>query len=102
MVSADSGEFEGFEWDQWKSDATLAARGFDFDAAGEVFEGPYLEREDRRRESGERRWVATGETRAGVITVVWTPRGRVRRIITAWRASRRERREYRDYRQAHE
>lgn len=101
-VSREPGYFDGFEWDQAKSEASLAQRGLDFETASQVFEGAYLEREDRRRDYGETRWVVTGAAAGAVVTVVWTARGRSRRIISAWPASNRERRQYRDYHQAHE
>lgn len=63
-----------------------------------MFDGDYFEREDMRRDYGERRYVVTGEVDGVVVTVVWTPRGRRRRIISAWPASNRERREYREHR----
>lgn len=99
-MSGDGGEFEGFEWDQAKNDSTVAERGFGFDAAAQVFDSDYLEREDLRRDYGERRFLVTGEVQGLVLSVVWTPRGRRRRIVSAWRASNRERREYREYREA--
>jgi uncharacterized protein len=100
MVNAHEDEFDGFEWDAEKSDATLAERGLDFAAAARVFDGDYLEREDTRRDYGERRFVVTGEVQGVVVTIVWTPRSRWRRIISAWPASNRERREYREHRAA--
>ncbi|HVA36569.1 MAG TPA: hypothetical protein VNJ51_03030 [Candidatus Dormibacteraeota bacterium] len=36
------------------------------------------------------------------ITVVWTPRGRNRRLITAWPATNREKREFNEYHEANE
>lgn len=92
--------FEGFEWDAQNSDVTFVQRGLGFDAAAQVFRGDYVEREDLRHPYGERRFIVTGETQAVVLSVVWTPRGNRRRIVSAWRASSRERREYRDYREA--
>ncbi|MBV9119719.1 MAG: BrnT family toxin [Chloroflexi bacterium] len=74
-------------------------RGFTFDTAAAIFSGVVLNREDRRRDYGEQRFISTGEFGGRLITVVWTPRGDRRRIISAWRASNRERREYRDYRE---
>jgi uncharacterized DUF497 family protein len=54
-----------------------------------------IEREDTREDYGEPRFVATGIVAdVGIITVVWTPRGRRRHIITAWRASKSEKEEY--------
>lgn len=95
LMSSDE-EYEGFEWDSAKGDETFSQRGIDFEAAAHVFDGEYVEREDLRQDYGERRYVVTGVVEGAVITVVWTPRGQRRRIISAWPASDRERREYRD------
>jgi hypothetical protein len=99
-MDGDHEEFERFEWDAAKSDATFAERGIAFAAAARVFEGDYIEREDTRYAYGERRFVVTGEVDGVVVSVVWTPRGRGRRIISAWPASNRERGEYREQRSA--
>ena len=77
----------------------MADRGFDFEFAARLFGGAYIEREDLRHEYGERRFVATGDVEGRIVTVVWTPRGRRRRIVSAWPASNRERREYLEQRQ---
>ncbi|MGP6157318.1 MAG: BrnT family toxin [Vulcanimicrobiaceae bacterium] len=95
-------DFDGFEWDEEKSAATAARRGVDFVAAAKVFEGFFTEREDTRQDYGEQRFVVTGEVDGAIITVVWTPRGRNRRIITTWPASDQERRAYLGYRAIHE
>ena len=99
-MNREPAEFQGFEWDADKSEATLAERGFGFEVAVRAFAGVHIEREDLRRDYGERRFVVTGEFQGIILTVVWTPRGKRQRIISAWRASNRERREYRDYREA--
>ena len=83
-----------FEWDQTKSDKNLAERGFDFAYASRIFDGDVLEWEDTRRDYSERRVVAIGEVDKEVYVVVYTPRGEVRRIISARPASRRERNAY--------
>lgn len=49
-----------FSWDPEKSSDNYRDRGFDFAVAALIFDGPTLEREDLRREYGERRIVATG------------------------------------------
>lgn len=49
-----------FAWDPAKSEANYRIRGFDFEFATLVFEGPILVVEDGRREYGERRFVAIG------------------------------------------
>jgi hypothetical protein len=82
----------GFEWDEEKSDQCRSARGFDFFFARKVFQSDaYAEWEDRRRDYGEPRFISIGEIAGEIWAVVWTPRGDVRRIISARRASRQER-----------
>jgi uncharacterized DUF497 family protein len=85
-----------FSWDARKSTANLDARGFDFAFASLVFDGPTLEKEDRRREYGERRIVVIGLAQGIALTVVYTDRPRPgqdveRRIISARRSNRHER-----------
>jgi uncharacterized protein len=92
-------DLEVFEWDQPKSERNAELRGFDFEFASRVFGGPFVERQDLRACYGEERFLTTGEVDGIVITVVWTPRARARRIVSAWPASRQERRIYREYRE---
>lgn len=99
-MAGDVEDCAGFEWDASKSEATFAERGLDFEAAARVFQGDYIEREDGRRDYGEPRYVVTGEVEGVMVTVVWTTRGRRRRIVSAWPASNRERREYHAHREA--
>jgi uncharacterized DUF497 family protein len=85
-----------FEWDDPKSNANLTDRGFDFEFASLIFNGPTLEKEDRRKDYGERRVVATGIADGIHLTVVYTDRQGsdeeiLRRIISAHRSNRRER-----------
>ena len=82
------------EWDEQKRHTNIAKHGVDFVAAARVFDGPILEVEDRRRDYGEMRFLALGEVAGQVIHVVYTWRGRRRRIISARRASRDERQRY--------
>jgi uncharacterized protein len=84
-----------FEWDQAKSDKTLAERGFDFEYACRIFGGDVIEWNDLRRAYGERRVVAIGDIEGDIYAVVYTLRDNVRRIISARLASRRERDAYR-------
>jgi uncharacterized DUF497 family protein len=90
-------ESEAFEWDHAKSQRNAAVRGFDFEFASRVFNGSFVEREDRRHRYGEHRFVTIGKVEGIIVTVVWTPRARARRIISAWPASRQERRMYHGY-----
>ncbi|MDQ3516688.1 MAG: BrnT family toxin [Gemmatimonadota bacterium] len=84
-----------FSWDPDKSSANYRDRGFDFAVAAMIFDGPTLEREDSRRDYGERRIVATGLVDDLALTLCYTdrldPDGEVyRRPISARRSNRRE------------
>ncbi len=81
-----------FEWDEAKSDWTQRERGFGFDLAVEIFDGPVVEWEDQRQDWGEVRMVAVGIVNGRFLTVVYTDRGTKRRIISA-RVSRKKERE---------
>jgi len=90
-----------FSCDSEKSDANFRERGFDFAFASRIFETPTLEREDTRRDYGERRIIAIGLASGLELTVCYTDRldaGGVvdRRIISARRSNRRERKAYRE------
>ncbi|ACB79105.1 MULTISPECIES: BrnT family toxin [Methylorubrum] len=80
-----------FEFDPAKDARVRAQRGFGFADAVAIFAGPVLERRDTRQEYGEVRIIATGQARGVFYTVVYTDRGAVRRIITAWPANEKER-----------
>ena len=85
-----------FSWDARKSAANLADRGFDFAFATLIFDGPTLEKEDRRRDYGERRVVAIGLAQGIALTLVYNDRPTTdqeteRRIISARRSNRHER-----------
>ena len=73
----------------------LRKHGIDFSGAVRIFDGPVLEREDRRRDYGELRLVALGEVEGVLLAVVYTPRGSVFRIIPARKAHRYEKAAYR-------
>ncbi len=87
-----------FSWDPGKSARNLQERGFDFEFETLIFEGPTLEREDTRRNYGERRVISVGMAQMIALTVVFTDRaeigGFVRRIISARQSNRRERDAY--------
>ena len=87
-----------FSWDGRKSSRNLRERGFDFEFATLIFEGPTLEREDTRRDYGERRVVAIGIAEGVALTVVYTDRTEagevVRRLISARVSDRHERQAY--------
>jgi uncharacterized protein len=91
--SFDHESVNGFEWDSRKSDSNLAKHGIDFDGASEIFYEPiFLRRSDR---NNEERWIAVGLSGDRLITVVFTRRADVIRIISARRARKNEERAYR-------
>jgi uncharacterized protein len=84
----------GFEWDERKRRANLRKHGIDFDEAQRMFHTEIVEREDERRDYGEKRVVAYGEVNGVVLCVIYTWRGGVRQIISARRARWDERKDY--------
>lgn len=88
-----------FIWDARKSKINSTDRGFDFEFATLIFDGPTLERDDTRHDYGERRVIAVGLADELHLTVVYTDRrtgtGQLeRRIISARRSDRGERQAY--------
>lgn len=84
-----------FEWDESKSQATFAARGFDFAYAVRVFGDPRrLERIDDRKDYGEERRQTIGSIDGKTYFVVSTQRRSAIRIISASRAHDHEDRAY--------
>lgn len=77
-----------FEWDPAKNAKNLAKHGIDFPAASLVFDGPYRRVSSDR--DGEARWKAIGIVNGRAITVVYTMRGELIRIISARRARANE------------
>ena len=91
---------EGVEWDEDKNEKNkLEHNGLSFEVAQYVFADPErLERLDQSEEniSGEERWQTLGKV-GPVFFVVYTERGRNKRIITARAADKAERRSYNGY-----
>ena len=79
------------KWDDAKSDQNLRQRGFGFDYAACVFDGPSIETVDERRAYGEIRIRAIGRVDENVLVVIFTDRNKIRRIISARKANRKER-----------
>lgn len=79
-----------FEWDDAKSDRNRQERGFGYDVAALIFDGPVIEWCDVREAWGEARVVAVGSVDGVILAVVYTDRGDVRRIISARRARKKE------------
>lgn len=71
----------GFEWDEDKSNANLAKHRISFDEASEVFYGPVIVRGSNR--NNEERWIAIGKSHDRIVTVIFTRRNDLIRIISA-------------------
>jgi uncharacterized DUF497 family protein len=80
-----------FEWDQAKSERNRRERGFNFERAALIFQGPVIEWCDIRKDWGEPRIVAIGVVEDDILAVIYTKRGEVRRIISARKARKKER-----------
>lgn len=86
-----------FEWDEAKSEACLAQRGFDFAYALRAFTDPdRLLSHDRRWDYGEARYQLLGRIEHRIFHVAYTLRGTKIRIISARKANKREVKLYED------
>lgn len=80
-----------FEWDEAKSEACFAERGFDFAYAARAFFDPdRLVMADNRYSYGEDRYLLIGKIERRLFVVVYTPRRDVIRIISARKANKKE------------
>jgi uncharacterized DUF497 family protein len=66
----------------------------DFLGAALIFEGVFLEAEDKRNDYGEPRFRALGRVGDDYFMVAYTWRGGTRRIISAWRVDDEGKRRY--------
>jgi len=84
-----------YEWDPRKARVNLTKHRVDFADAALILEDPLaLTRHDPDAE-GEERFVTLGVDPLGrLLVVVWTPRGKRVRLISARRATAAERRQY--------
>ena len=84
-----------FEWDEFKSEACFAQRGFDFAYALRAFIDPdRLIQQDLRWDYAEDRYQLLGMVEGRVFFVVYTVRNSVIRIISARKANQREVKDY--------
>ncbi|MGA8549950.1 MAG: BrnT family toxin [Stellaceae bacterium] len=83
-----------FEWDAAKAARNLAKHGVDFPQPTRIFDDPNIRRGIDPRLHREVRYRAIGSVSGMVLFVCYTMRGKICRIISAGRASRRERRTY--------
>ncbi len=82
-----------FEWDEEKRESNLAKHGIDFDRAILLWDGRgFIEWQSTQSE--EERWLRTGTIDERFMTVIWTSRGEIVRIVSARRARDGEKRKY--------
>lgn len=85
------------EFDQAKRDKTLQERDLDFARAREVFASVVVTIEDRRHDYAETRYISVGLLERRAVVLVWTLRGKARRIISMRYANDREKERYSKY-----
>ena len=85
-----------FEWDEHKQQSNLVKHGLDFRLANLVFDGhPAIHVPSRYPD--EERYLTVSMVDDRFITVVWTWRGEVIRLISARRARNQEIQQYHVY-----
>ena len=86
------------EFDVAKDEENRRKHDLPLGAAELLFNGPFIEEEDRRHSYGETRFIATGPIESfgdRVFVVIYTWRDNVRRVISFRKANDREIRKYR-------
>jgi len=84
-----------FEWDENKNKINIQKHGIDFGDARNVFDDPKKRTSpDLRMDYGEERLKVIGKIFGTIISVIFTLRNSVIRIISARKASQNEREEY--------
>jgi uncharacterized DUF497 family protein len=84
-----------FAWDERKRRANLEKHGLDFFEVIEVFEAPHVV-VPSTHQGEEERFLAIGVFDGRLVTVVYTTRNEVIRIISFRRARRAERQKYQE------
>jgi uncharacterized protein len=90
----------GFQWDYGNAHKNLIAHNVDNWECEQIFlNEPLLVLDDRKHSEVEKRWAAFGKTAAGrLLTVIFTRRGELIRVISARDMSRKERKFYEEKR----
>jgi uncharacterized DUF497 family protein len=84
-----------FDWDPAKNAANVRKHGISFEEASAVFDDPVRTGwVCSDPDEAEERFMAIGRVGWRILSVVYTERGNLLRLISARKASRRERREY--------
>jgi len=86
---------DDFEWDDAKAAANWAKHKISYETARRVFKDPFaVERDDDREDYGEPRFTILGMVEGRLLSVAYTLRGEVIRVISARRAEPYEQRLY--------
>ena len=85
--------FEAFEWDENKRLSNINKHGIDFLRAAALLMAPHVE--DQSDRNGEPRMLAICSESSRLVTIVYTMRDGICRIISARAASKNEQRTYR-------
>ena len=90
------GQIVGFQWDEGNADKNWIAHNVEnWECEQLFFNDPLLILDDPKHSASEQRWAAFGKTDAGrPITLVFTMRGNLIRVISARDLNRKERRFY--------
>jgi uncharacterized DUF497 family protein len=87
-----------FEWDLDKDRVNRSKHGISFEEAAQIFLYPIHEMVDSKANYGETRYIAIGQNNLMlIITVVYTEREEIIRIISARRATKKEKQLYYEY-----
>ena len=83
-----------FEWDENKNLMNIGKHSIDFNDIINAFDLPMIIKEDRRKNYGEKRFIALGHVQDVIFVIVFTIRKNRTRIISARKANKIERKLY--------
>jgi uncharacterized DUF497 family protein len=84
-----------FEWDEAKAESNYSKHGVSFELAVDVFKDVFaIEFSDDRKDYGEERFVIVGIVDGNLLSVIYTERQDVIRLISARRATKNEQAKY--------
>ena len=86
-----------FEWDDRKAASNARKHGVRFDEARGLFDDPFA-LDDPDDDPDEERWLTIGMSGVDLLVVVYTERGRRKRIISAWKADASDAERYAEHR----
>ena len=95
-MRSDFEQFSGFQWDEGNIDKNLEKHSVEnWECEQVFFNEPLIILDDPKHSLSEKRWAAFGKTDGGrVLTVIFTKRGKLLRVISARGMNRKERKFY--------